>query len=52
MLYVLLPMINKESDLTNIQAEWSQAGNSSKDKGKKKAESGRCQHPAEKQDMT
>ena len=38
--YVLLPLVNKEADLANSQAEQSQAGNP-KDTGKKKAESGR-----------
>ena len=40
--YVLLPLVNKEGDL---------AGTLSKDKRKKKGESGRCQQPPEKQDV-
>ena len=34
--YVLLPLVNKEADLANSQAEESQVGNPRKKKGKKK----------------
>ena len=37
--YVLLPLVNKEADLTNSQAEQSQAGNPNRDTEGKKMES-------------
>ena len=49
--YVLLPSVNKETDLVNSQAEESHMGNPGKDKGEKKAEPGRLQQPPEKQAM-
>ena len=49
--YVLLPLTNKEADLANNQAEYTQAGNLRKEPEGKKAESERCQQLHEKQDM-
>ena len=39
--YVLLPLVNKESALAYGRAEYSKVGNPSRDRGGKKAESGR-----------
>ena len=38
--YVLLPLVNKEAALTYGRAEYNKVGNSSRDRGGKKAESG------------
>ena len=40
--YVLLPLVNKEAALAYGKAEYSKAGNPSRDRGGKKAESDRC----------
>ena len=44
---VLLSLVNKEAALAYGRAEYSKAGNSSTDKGGKKAELERCQVAAE-----
>lgn len=53
--YVLLPLVKKEADIGQINdighAEQSQAGEPSKDTGKKKAETEGPQQTPEKQDM-
>ena len=45
--YVLLSLVNKEAGLAYGRAEYSKAGNPSRDRGGKKTESGRCQVSAE-----
>lgn len=44
----LLPLVNRESYLANSHAEYSQAGNPSKDEWKKEVESENRQHPMKK----
>ena len=45
--YVLLPFVNKEAALAYGRAEQSKEGNLSRDRGRKKAESGRRHIAAE-----
>ena len=49
--YVLLPLVNKESDLVNSQAEYSQMGKETKINGERKWSWGRCQLSPKNQDM-